>query len=284
MILSTAKTMSFNRFVCLIISLFSALANAEEPNGYKLISKTNTSQLYLIGKPVTNGSGVTNAKIVRNWNEPQTKYGITYPSQLEYLQIKCDSQTEYRLTALVMYSELFAKGNKLQETDFIEAGDDKWSKLQPGTQIDAIAKLVCAFKSSPDQDKIKPNIPHPDDFLKELKKEEAKIQRAKEEKLRLQAGKEAHESKTQSVASIFGSKIRSNVILPAGIEGNPPTTLRVSLLPNGEVISVDIIESSNNSKLDKAIERAIFKSSPLPVPEEGKIRSLTIKYYPFANN
>lgn len=78
-------------------------------------------------------------------------------------------------------------------------------------------------------------------------------------------------------------KVRGNIVLPPGIQGNPEAVFKVSQLPSGEVLDVRLEHSSGNAGLDRAIETAIRKSSPLPRPDDPGLfqRELTIKYKPF---
>ena len=41
--------------------------------------------------------------------------------------------------------------------------------------------------------------------------------------------------------------IRSNIVLPPGIKGNPEAVFQIVLLPTAEVLRVDVEKSSNNS-------------------------------------
>jgi colicin import membrane protein len=77
-------------------------------------------------------------------------------------------------------------------------------------------------------------------------------------------------------------KIRSNVVLPPDIPGNPEAIFDVVQLPTGEVLSVKLRKSSGHTVYDDAVERAINKSSPLPRPDrpEQFQRSLEIKFRP----
>jgi colicin import membrane protein len=77
-------------------------------------------------------------------------------------------------------------------------------------------------------------------------------------------------------------KVRGNIVLPPGIQGNPEAVFEVTQLPTGEVINVRLKTSSGNSALDAAIERAINKSSPLPKPADPSLfqRIIEIKYRP----
>jgi TonB family protein len=64
------------------------------------------------------------------------------------------------------------------------------------------------------------------------------------------------------------AKIRGNIILPRDIPGNPEAIFDVTLLPSGEVLTVRKRKSSGHAGYDDAIERAIMKSSPLPLPND----------------
>ncbi|HEX5125467.1 MAG TPA: energy transducer TonB [Rhodocyclaceae bacterium] len=79
------------------------------------------------------------------------------------------------------------------------------------------------------------------------------------------------------------SKVRGNIILPPGITGRPTAEFAILLLPTGEVMMpLRLINSSGNKLLDEAIERAIMKSSPLPLPDKPEIfqRQLNLKFDP----
>jgi len=78
-------------------------------------------------------------------------------------------------------------------------------------------------------------------------------------------------------------KIRGNTVLPPGIKSNPEAVFKVTQLPSGEIIDVKLSRSSGNKALDDAIERAIRKSDPLPLPDQPSLfeRVLELKYKPF---
>ena len=83
------------------------------------------------------------------------------------------------------------------------------------------------------------------------------------------------------IAKLRG-KIRSNVVVPPDIPGNPEAIFDVVQLPTGEVLSAKLRKSSGHKAYDEAVERAIVKSSPLPKPDrpEQFQRSLEIKFKP----
>ena len=108
-----------------------------------------------------------------------------------------------------------------------------------------------------------------------------------QERLRaqLQAEQAAAENKrglSEYIDKVRG-KIRGNISLPPGIQGNPQAVFEVTQLPSGEVLDVKVRRSSGNPALDAAVERAIRKSSPLPKPAQPELfsRVLSIPYKPY---
>lgn len=63
-------------------------------------------------------------------------------------------------------------------------------------------------------------------------------------------------------------KIRSYLRVPEGMHGNPEVVYRVTLLPNGELNRVILEHGSGQSNYDAAVERAIQKASPFPLPPD----------------
>ena len=78
------------------------------------------------------------------------------------------------------------------------------------------------------------------------------------------------------------NKVRQNWILPQDLQGNPEAVFDVVQLPTGEVLSVRLARSSGNPAYDAAVERAILKSSPLPLPEPRSLfdRQLKLTFRP----
>ena len=83
-------------------------------------------------------------------------------------------------------------------------------------------------------------------------------------------------------ANKIKAKIKSNIVLPADIKGNPEAIFDVVQLPTGDVISARLRKSSGFRTYDEAVERAILKSSPLPQPDRGEQapRELQLKFRP----
>ena len=69
----------------------------------------------------------------------------------------------------------------------------------------------------------------------------------------------------------IAAKVKGNIVLPPGLTGNPQADFDITLMTNGDVLLVKLHKSSGNRALDDAIERAIYKSSPLPLPENRDV-------------
>ncbi len=72
------------------------------------------------------------------------------------------------------------------------------------------------------------------------------------------------------------AKVRGNWILPP-MEGNPEAVFLVTQLPTGDVLDVKLVRSSGIPAYDAAVERAILKSSPLPLPRSRELFSRELK-------
>lgn len=84
--------------------------------------------------------------------------------------------------------------------------------------------------------------------------------------------------------AMIQAKIRSRIVTPPDLPGNPMVEFRVTLLPGGEVLKVSLRKSSGYAAFDEAVERAIFLAKPLPIPpdpalfKEFRDFSLTVYY------
>jgi colicin import membrane protein len=78
------------------------------------------------------------------------------------------------------------------------------------------------------------------------------------------------------------TRIKSKIVLPSGIKGNPEAIFDVVQIPSGDVIDVKLVRSSGYQLYDDAVERAIRRSSPLPTPDrpEQFVREFTLRFKP----
>jgi colicin import membrane protein len=137
------------------------------------------------------------------------------------------------------------------------------------------------------------------DFQKRLREQVALEQKAldqqrQERELRellarqqADAARAAAAARTKALNEYIGriqAQIRRNIPESAleGIAGNPAALVDVVQLPTGEVLSVRIRKSSGYRRYDEAIERAILKASPLPLPASRELfsRELNLTFRP----
>jgi colicin import membrane protein len=117
----------------------------------------------------------------------------------------------------------------------------------------------------------------------EKQKEEVKRKLAQEAEAKRiaqeQADMKAKLAKEQASASAgivdeykrrIHDKIKRNIVEPPNLQGNPTVIFEVRLLPGGEILesSLRLRRSSGVPAYDQAVERAILKSSPLPLPPD----------------
>lgn len=96
----------------------------------------------------------------------------------------------------------------------------------------------------------------------ELAAEEAAIQ------ARQQAQQDRREIDRYIVA--IASRVRQSFTILPGLDGLT-CTLRITLIPGGEVAGVQITKSSGNQTFDRQAENAVRKAAPLPVPTEPRL-------------
>ncbi len=80
------------------------------------------------------------------------------------------------------------------------------------------------------------------------------------------------------------TKIRRNIVMPPDVMSDASVEFSVTLLPGGSVLSTRRTQSSGNSAYENAVERAILKSQPLPLPPDpnmfSRFRELKLKFKP----
>ena len=108
------------------------------------------------------------------------------------------------------------------------------------------------------------------DRQKSLQSEHLRAEQESRQMSQLKAD-QASAARASGLASYTGKirgKVRGNVVLPPNLAGNPSAVFLVTQLPSGEVVAVKMVKTSGSPAYDNAIERAILKSSPLPLPDD----------------
>ena len=117
-------------------------------------------------------------------------------------------------------------------------------------------------------------------------REENERRRREEEAAARQAELEAEERRFAARSSAemaayqfaIAQKIRRNWAVPASAGPETRCSVRVTQLPGGEVVSVNIISCNGDAAVQRSVEAAIRRSSPLPEPSNPDLfdRNLTL--------
>ena len=68
-------------------------------------------------------------------------------------------------------------------------------------------------------------------------------------------------------AAMIQNAVQRNWIRPATAPDDLRCSVRVSQLPNGEVTSVRVLSCNGNDAVVRSVEQAVYRASPLPLPE-----------------
>jgi len=126
----------------------------------------------------------------------------------------------------------------------------------------------------------------------ELQKQKELAAQQREQAAKAQREAEAQRAAQQAAArnlvtneiskykALILAKIRSRIVMPPDLPGNPIAEFSVTLLPGGDILDVRLSKSSGYAVFDNAVERAIFLSKPLPLPPDpalfNEFRNLNI--------
>ena len=75
----------------------------------------------------------------------------------------------------------------------------------------------------------------------------------------------ADQNEISKYVTAISNTVRQSFTILSGLEGLS-CTLRITLVPGGEVARVEVMKSSGNPIFDRQAENAVRKASPLPVP------------------
>ncbi|HEX5363772.1 MAG TPA: cell envelope integrity protein TolA [Gallionella sp.] len=82
----------------------------------------------------------------------------------------------------------------------------------------------------------------------------------------------------------ISAKIRSRIVMPPGVPDDARAEFAVTVLPGGSVLNPRLLKSSGNAAYDNAVERAILKAQPLPLPPDAalfnKFREMKLGFRP----
>ncbi len=105
--------------------------------------------------------------------------------------------------------------------------------------------------------------------------EEARRRKEAEESLKqgllAEQQERAASSEISKYVEIIKQKIGRNWIKPPSVRSDMLCTVRVRLIPGGEVVDARVVKSSGDPLFDRSVETAVFKASPLPLPPDASL-------------
>lgn len=111
---------------------------------------------------------------------------------------------------------------------------------------------------------------------------------AHEEQERSMEKASAEEARAQReltrVEGLIKQKVERNWVRPAGWTQGMECVVRVRLIPTGDVLGATVVRSCGNPAFDRSVENAVYKASPLPLPEDKSLfehfRELELRFRP----
>lgn len=126
----------------------------------------------------------------------------------------------------------------------------------------------------------------------EEKKQQTLLAKQQAEAAKKAAAANAHRARielnrlaTITSTTAIQQKVNNRWIKPMSSSKGLSCTIRVKLLPSGDVMDATVIRSSGDGVFDRSAENAVRKASPLPVPKDRalfskKFRSFTFEFKP----
>ena len=94
----------------------------------------------------------------------------------------------------------------------------------------------------------------------------------------------ARQNELDKYKQAIARHIRSRIVEPPNLQGNPEVEFEVIQLPGGEILGIKTTKGSGQTIWDNAVERAIQRAQPLPQPSDPAmfkdVRELHLKFRP----
>ncbi|TDJ66065.1 MAG: cell envelope integrity protein TolA [Proteobacteria bacterium] len=88
-----------------------------------------------------------------------------------------------------------------------------------------------------------------------------------EERERKEAARKARAlTAAEKYKLLIRQKVSRNWARPPGAQRGLQCTVRVRLVPSGDVLQVTVAKTSGDEQFDRSVENAVYKASPLPLP------------------
>ena len=188
------------------------------------------------------------------------------------LQAQADAARRLRVKEQQRLQQLKAEHAKAAEKRKQELAENKKRLQEVNKQKEAEEKRISTMKA--EQAELRQQQKEEAAKLAQLKQEEKEREAREKEHARLEAAREEVASRARVAgivdkykALILGA-ISREWILPDQVDSQLSSRFKIRLAPNGSVLDVSLTRSSGDPILDRSAQAAIYKASPLPVPEE----------------
>ena len=119
---------------------------------------------------------------------------------------------------------------------------------------------------------------------KKLEEEKRKKELALQQQLEQERQQQQFNSALNQYIPIIVQKVGRNWNQPGNLQRGITADVSVRLTAAGEVVSAQLTRSSGDSVFDRSVVNAVYKASPLPIPQERgvneRFRELTLKFNP----
>ncbi len=154
-------------------------------------------------------------------------------------------------------------------------------KVQPKVETIVVAAPVKASKPEP-QPVAKPTPPKPATAPATAQPDPQRIKREAELRARMAAEERAEALRANGVAAAWTNGIRAKVerawLRPPSVTASLDCLVRVTQVPGGEVVSVQIVTCNGDSSARESIEAAVYRASPLPQPPDASLFERVIEF------
>ena len=117
-----------------------------------------------------------------------------------------------------------------------------------------------------------------------LKEQLAVVEKSRQQQRRQEEQTQQAKSEIAKYEALIKQKVERSWARPPSAQKGMECIVRVRLVLSGEVIQAQVLRSSGNAAFDRSVENAVYKASPLPLPEDKALfdhfRELEFKFKP----
>ena len=157
--------------------------------------------------------------------------GKPFLSAIGQEEFDCEDE-QMRTLAFILYSGNMRNGDIVHSM----SSPDEWSPVPPGSIAKIYLDIACGKQGKTTE-----------------------------------IGEKGKQESIEPIMARIVAKIRSRVVLPPDLRGNPEVTYEVTLFANGSVNTASLTKSSGVPTYDEAVLRAIHAAEPWPLPADADL-------------